>query len=93
MPLWLPPALLGFLLGLAVSGLNHLILRRGLQISANLPAEKGKNIIMFRYGLRLILDFLALFAVYKNVPMLIGTAFGLTAIKNGLFIKYLFKGK
>jgi len=92
-PQWLPSALLGLLFGIGVSVLNHFILKQGINKAANLPPEKGKSVIMIRYGIRYIFNILALFLVYKNTPMLIATAIGLTANKNYLFLKYLNSGK
>lgn len=91
MPVWLPSALKGLAFGIGVALLNHLILVRGERRAEDMPPEKGKNVIMIRYGIRYFLDFLALFLVYKDAPMLIGTAIGLTMNKNFLFFKYLFK--
>jgi len=92
-PEWLPSAALGLILGIAVSVLNHFILQQGIKKASAVPDGKGTNIIMARYGIRYLLNILALFAVYKNVPMLIATAVGLTANKNYLFLKYLASGK
>jgi len=89
MPQWLPSALIGLLFGIAVSILNYFILQQGIKKSASLPAGNGQNIIMARYGMRYILNILALVIVYENAPMLLGTALGLTANKSYLFFKYL----
>ncbi len=89
MPQWLPQALLGLLLGLVIAGINHFLVVQVLRQADTLPAEKAKNKIMIRYGVRYLLNLAALFAVHKNAPMLIGTALGLTANKNMLFFKYL----
>jgi ABC-type Fe3+-siderophore transport system permease subunit len=91
LPVWLPSALQGLAFGIAVSALNYLILLRGQKKAETLPPEKGKNIVLSRYAVRYILNVLALFLVYKNPPMLIATAIGLTFNKNILFFKYLFK--
>lgn len=89
MPQWLPSGLIGLLFGLVVSILNYFILQQGIKKSTSLPDSKGQNIIMVRYGIRYILNILALVIVYKNAPMLLGTAIGLTANKSYLFFKYL----
>ena len=89
LPEWVPPALIGLAFGLAVSSLNHLILMRGLKKGEGQEPPKSKNIILKRYGIRYILNIAALFLVYKNTPMLIATAIGLTLSKNLLFLRYL----
>lgn len=81
----------GLALGIAVSAINYLLLVQGEKKAESLPPEKGKNIVLQRYAIRYILNVLALFLVYKNAPMLIATAIGLTFNKNVLFFKYLFK--
>lgn len=91
LPIWMPSALKGLAFGVAVAALNHFILVQGEKKAETMPPEKGKNIIMIRYGIRYLLDVLALFLVYRDAPMLIGTALGLTFNKNFLFVKYLFK--
>lgn len=92
-PEWLPSAALGLVLGVAVSVLNHFILQQGVRKAAAVAGSKGTSIIMLRYGIRYLLNILALFIVYKNIPMLIATAIGLTANKNYIFVKYLTSGK
>lgn len=91
MPVWMPSALKGLAFGIAVAALNHFILIQGEKKAESMPPEKGRNAILARYGIRYILDVLALFLVYKDAPMLIATAIGLTFNKNILFVKYLFK--
>lgn len=90
MPAWLPSALLGLAFGLLVSAFNHFILAQGMKKAQNLPEHKAKNIIALRYGLRYVLNIIALFLVRKNAPMLVATALGLTINKNMLFLKHLF---
>lgn len=91
MPSWLPSALAGLALGLTVSLLNHLILLQGQRQAVHQPPAKARNTVLARYGIRYLLNVLALFLVYKNTAMLIATAIGLTANKNYLFIKHLCK--
>jgi len=91
LPVWVPSALKGLSFGVVISTFNYFILVQGQKKAESMPPEKGKNAILIRYGIRYILDVLALFLVYKDAPMLIGTAIGLTFNKNFLFVKYLFK--
>ncbi|PKM90131.1 MAG: hypothetical protein CVU87_03255 [Firmicutes bacterium HGW-Firmicutes-12] len=91
MPIWMPSALLGLAFGIAVSALNYFILLQGQKKAETMPPGKGKNIVLMRYATRYIINLVTLFLVYKNTPMLIATAIGLTFNKNFLFIKYLFK--
>lgn len=93
MPTWLPSALIGLIFGLCVSGINYLILKQAMDKSNNLPPLKSKNLIFSRYLIRIFLDLAALFLVYKNVPMLIGTAIGLTITKNIMLIKHYFSSR
>ncbi|SMB88204.1 ATP synthase I chain [Desulfonispora thiosulfatigenes DSM 11270] len=81
----------GFLLGLLVSIFNHYIVIRvaNRMTSENIHSFKGK--VVFRYLIRYATNLLALFLVYKNMPMLIATAIGLTSVKNYLYIKYILK--
>jgi hypothetical protein len=87
----MPSALLGLAFGIAVSALNYFILLQGQKKAETMPPGKGKNIVLMRYATRYIINLVTLFLVYKNTPMLIATAIGLTFNKNFLFIKYLFK--
>jgi hypothetical protein len=87
----MPSALQGLAFGIAVSALNYFILLQGQKKAETMPTDKGKNVILMRYATRYIINIVALFLVYKNAPMLIATAIGLTFNKNFLFVKYLFK--
>lgn len=49
---------------------------------------KGKMAVMF-FSLRQVINLLAMFLVYKNTALLIGTALGLLVTKNYIFIKNL----
>jgi hypothetical protein len=85
----------GLLLGTAVSAFNYFITLRALEnwgeIGSRKAKAKGRTSLVFL--VRYSLNFAALFLVYKNVPMLIGTGIGLTMVKNILFFKYLIKRK
>lgn len=83
--------ILGFLFGSVISFFNHYIVINvaNKMTSQNIRSLQGK--MMQRYLVRFVTNVLALFLVYKNPPMLIATAFGLTSAKNYLFIKYLLK--
>jgi len=74
------PGLLGFLWGLAVSLFNNF-----WTWQAFTNPRKKKNILIF--SLRQGINVLAMFLVYKNLAMLIGTALGLLAIKNYILLK------
>lgn len=78
--------LIGFFLGLGVSIINHqLILRASNNIVEN---SLGKKKITSRFIIRYLLNFLLLFMVHKNTPMLISAALGLTMVKNYMLIQY-----
>lgn len=85
--------IIGFLFGTAVSFFNHyIVIRLANQMnSQNINRLKGK--LTLRYLVRFVTNILALFIVFRNTPMLIATAIGLTSVKNYLFIKYLFMKK
>ncbi len=76
------PALLGFIWGFLVSLFNNFWTARALY------HPKSKLAVLF-FVLRQGINVLAMFLVYRNVPMLIGTALGLLAVKNYIFIKCL----
>lgn len=80
------PGVLGFIWGVAVSLFNNFWTARALADPKN-----GKAVIFFvcRQGINL----LAMLLVFKNVPMLIGTALGLVAVKNYILIQCLFDMK
>lgn len=77
------PGLIGIVWGLAVSLFNNFMTWRAL----NRPNGISTLFLVFRQGINI----LAMFAVYKNLPMLIGTAIGLLMIKNVILLKSLIK--
>lgn len=77
------PGTLGFVWGLAISLFNNFWSQRALK---NPNSFFGKMVFIFRLG---IMAF-AMVLVYKNTPMLIGTALGLLAVKNYIFVKNLY---
>lgn len=77
------PGMLGFVWGLAVSLFYNFFSWRAL---SNPKSVFSKLVIVFRMGIII----LAMFVVYKNTPMLIGTALGLLAVKNYIFVKNLY---
>ena len=77
------PAVLGFAWGLAVSLFNNFWTARALK-----DPKKSAAVIFFTC--RQLINVLAMFAVYKNLPMLIGTALGLLAVKNYILIQGFF---
>jgi len=84
----LPSIFFGFFLGLAVSIFTyHLSLRMVKKYKLHPDAKKNKKIYIPIY-LKYLLNFICLFLVHKNVPMLIATAIGLTMTKNYFIIKY-----
>lgn len=87
MPVWLPSALKGLGLGLAVSGLNYLIMSRTFRRGEKIFGQRGKYLFLVSFLGRIALDFAAMLLVYKDVPMLIATVVGLTADKNILVIR------
>jgi len=74
------PGVLGFVWGLAVSLFNNYWTWRAFT-----NPKKKKNVLIF--SLRQGINVLAMFLVYKNLAMLIGTALGLLAIKNYILVK------
>lgn len=77
------PAVLGFAWGLAVSLFNNFWTARALK------NPKSSAAVIF-FTCRQLINVLAMFAVYKNLPMLIGTALGLLAVKNYILIQGIF---
>ena len=77
------PGMLGFIWGLAVSVFNNFWSGRALK---NPSSIFGRLVFIFRLGIIA----LAMLPVYKNIPMLIGTALGLLAVKNYIFVKNLY---
>ena len=77
------PGALGFVWGLAVSLLNNFFSWRAL---SNPKGIFSKLVIIFRIGIIM----LAMLLVYKNTPMLIGTALGLLAVKNYILVKNVY---
>lgn len=76
------PGLIGVVWGFAVSLFNDFWAWRAI----NRPKGISLVLLMFRQGINI----LAMFAVYKNVPMLIGTAIGLLLIKNYILVKEIY---
>ena len=74
------PAALGFIWGLAVSLFNNFWTARALK-----NPKSGTAVVFFTC--RQLINVLAMFAVYKNLPMLIGTALGLLAVKNYIILR------
>lgn len=91
MPSWLPAALIGLAFGLAVSGINHLIMELGVKRGKTLPPKKAARVVITRYGIRYILNIAALFIVHNNVPMLIAAALGLTGCRNIILFRHWMK--
>lgn len=76
------PVLLGFIWGLSVSLFNNFWASKAL---SHAGSKKATIFFVCRQGINV----LAMFLVYKNIPMLIGTALGLLAVKNYILIKCL----
>ena len=74
------PGGIGFAWGLAVSLFSYFL----TWFTLNRPKGIMSTLI---FVIRQLLLILAMAVVYKNVPMLIGTALGLLAVKNYIFIK------
>lgn len=81
----------GLALGTAVSVLNHLLTSRALSRWGGMPPEKAKPRVLGVYIFRYMMNFITLFLVYKNLPVLVGAAAGLTAVKNVMAVRYLLK--
>ncbi len=77
------PGGIGFLWGLAVSLFNNFFSWRALK---NPKSIFSKLVVVFRIGIIM----LAMLLVYKNTPMLIGTALGLLAVKNYILLKNVY---
>ena len=76
------PMLIGFAWGLAVSLFNNFWTWRAFSNSGH---RIGTLVFAFRQGINV----LAMALVYKNLILLIGTALGLLAVKNYIFLKNL----
>ena len=74
------PGVIGFAWGLAVSLLSYFLTWK------TLARPKGFMSTMI-FVIRQLLLVLAMAMVYKNVAMLIGTALGLLAVKNYMFLR------
>lgn len=92
-PDWLPQAIMGLALGLFVSGINHYVLTKGLKKAEEMPSKEANKMIAKRYMIRYFLNIVTLLLVYKSLPMVLSTAVGLTASKNLILIKSLYKRK
>ena len=77
------PGALGFVWGLAVSLFNNFFSWRAF---SNPKSTFSKLVVIFRIGIIM----LAMLLVYKNTPMLIGTAIGLLAVKNYILVKNVY---
>ena len=77
------PGARGFVWGLAVRLFNNFFSWRAF---SNPKSTFSKLVVIFRIGIIM----LAMLLVYKNTPMLIGTAIGLLAVKNYIFVKNLY---
>lgn len=73
--------ILGFIWGLAVSLFNNFWTNKAFS------NPKPTAMAMFLFAARWSINVLAMFLVYKNLAMLIGTAMGLVAIKNYILLK------
>ncbi|NLO89360.1 MAG: hypothetical protein GX088_03400 [Clostridia bacterium] len=93
MPAWMMPFIKGLVFGTAVGVLNNYITVRAAYPKEELTSEKAKRRLGGAYIFRYIINFVALFLVYKNIPMLLGTALGLAVIKNIILISYILKRK
>lgn len=76
----------GLLLGMAVSAFNNLLAVRVLG-KAKAGGSKAKIRIGAVFFFRFLVNFLTLFLVYKNPPMLIGTGFGLVVVTHLIVFK------
>ena len=74
------PGVLGFVWGLSVSLFNNFWTARALK------NPKSSTAVLF-FTCRQLINVLAMFLVYKNLPMLIGTALGLLAVKNYILLQ------
>lgn len=77
----------GFVFGTAVSLLNYYLMLRFLRKWEEMDSKKVKVRIGAGYLLRQGLNFLTLYLVYRNPPMLLGAGFGLTTMKNIMIVK------
>lgn len=76
------PAGLGIVWGFLVSVFNHFCTSRALK-------NPNKSFVSVFFVFRQAILFLAMLVVFQNVPMLIGTALGLLAVKNYIFVRTL----
>lgn len=83
-------ALKGVLLGLAVGAFNYYIAVSALN-KVHSGDKKAKAKIGGVFVLRWGLNFLTLFLVHKNVPMLVGAGLALAFMSHIIIVKYFFK--
>ncbi|NPV28742.1 MAG: hypothetical protein HPY58_03630 [Firmicutes bacterium] len=81
--------LIGFLWGSCVSVFNHYYLKRVIKKNEGQPPDKGMLAIINCYIVRYFINIAALFAVYRNMWMLAGTAAGLTVMMHISILRYL----
>jgi NhaP-type Na+/H+ or K+/H+ antiporter len=74
--------LIGFLWGTLISVLNHYYLQRVLKKSKDQPPDRGMLAVVNCYIVRYFINIGALFLVYRDMWMLVGTAVGLMVMKN-----------
>ncbi|MBC7342388.1 MAG: hypothetical protein H5U02_08040 [Clostridia bacterium] len=79
----------GLVFGTSVSVINHIFITWLLRRIDFSKADQAKGKVLGGYAVRYAVNFLALLAVYHNLPVLMGTGLGLTMMKNVLAVRYL----
>lgn len=79
--------LIGLLWGTAVSIGNHLYLQWTIKKNEHRSPDQGMLAVANCYITRYFINILAMFLVYRNMWMLVGTAVGLTVMKNVTIVR------
>lgn len=89
----LPLFCVGLVYGLLIGVLNHLFLSCSWQKIDLEHIERAKRRLMIRYAIHYFIYFIALFLVYRQVPILLGAGLGMVLIPKFLAIKYIITDK
>ncbi|MDK2880822.1 MAG: hypothetical protein PWQ99_597 [Clostridia bacterium] len=79
--------LIGLLWGTAVSIGNHFYLQWTIKKNQDRPPDQGMLAVTNCYLTRYFINILAMFLVYRDMWMLLGTAVGLTVMKNVTIVR------
>lgn len=79
---------LGLIWGAAVSVSYYGLMQWDVKRSSDLPEQCVRKVINWQI-VKYFINLMSMFVVYKNLWMLVGTGFGLTAMKNILVVREL----